>query len=60
MKTYAKQVLDVDWPMMVRKVHFTDPRYDTSEKILIDLVEAVAREAAKPRALPPRQRRSGR
>ena len=51
-KAYAKQVLDVDWPMMVRKVHFTDPRYDNSEKILIDLVEAVAREAAKPGALP--------
>jgi hypothetical protein len=51
-KAYAKQVLDVDWPLMVSKVHFTDPRYDTSEKILIDLVEAVAREAGRAGALP--------
>ncbi|HKY10213.1 MAG TPA: DUF4239 domain-containing protein [Candidatus Binatia bacterium] len=43
-RAYAKQVLDVDWSAMVRKVHFTDHIYDPSEKILIDLVEAVARE----------------
>ena len=51
-KTYARQVLDVDWPAMLRKVHFTDNVYDTSEKTLIDLVEAVAREASAPGALP--------
>lgn len=49
-KTYARQVLDLDWPAMLRKVHFTDNVYDTSEKTLIDLVEAVAREAGKPGA----------
>jgi len=51
-KTYARQVLDVDWPAMVRKVHFTDPVYDKSEKILIDMIGAVARDAAAPGALP--------
>jgi hypothetical protein len=50
-RAYAKQVLDVDWPAMVRKVHFTDNLYDASEKILIDLVEAMAREGSKPGAL---------
>jgi hypothetical protein len=50
-KAYARQVLDVDWPAMVRKVHFTDNLYDNSEKILIDLVEAVAREAVSPGAI---------
>jgi hypothetical protein len=50
-KTYARQVLDVDWPAMVRKVHFTDNLYDTSEKILIDLVESVAREGSNPGAV---------
>jgi hypothetical protein len=50
-KTYARQVLDVDWPAMIRKVHFTDHIYDPSEKILIDLVEAVARAASNPGAL---------
>ena len=49
-KNYARQVLDVDWPAMMHKVHFTDDLYDTSEKILIDLIEAVAREAGGPGA----------
>jgi hypothetical protein len=49
-KSYAKQVLAVDWPAMLRKTHFTDDIYDTSEKILIDLIEAISREAGKPAA----------
>lgn len=50
-QTYARQVLDVDWPAMTRKVHFTAPLYDTSEKILIDLIDAIAREAGAPGSL---------
>lgn len=47
-KAYARKVLDVDWPAMVRKAHFTDDVYDQSEKVLIDLIETVAREAGAP------------
>ena len=49
-KTYARKVLDTDWPAMLGKVHFTDNVYDASEKVLIDLIEAVAREAGAPGA----------
>jgi hypothetical protein len=44
-QAYAQQVLQGDWPAMLRNAPFTDSIYDKSEKFLIDLIEAVARES---------------
>jgi hypothetical protein len=46
-KSYAEQVLAVDWPAMIRKEPFTATLYDHSEQILIDLIQAVARESSE-------------
>ncbi len=50
-RAYAKQVLEGDWPAMLRREPFIAVIYDQSENILISLLEAISREAGL-RSLP--------
>lgn len=50
-RAYAKQVLEGDWPAMLRREAFIALIYDKSENILISLLEAISREAGA-RSLP--------
>lgn len=49
---YAKLVLESDWPAMARRLDFESPVYDRSEKVLIELIETIARDIGTRPAFP--------
>ena len=50
--TYANGVVEIEWPTMAHQVHIDHPTYDTNDRILIELVDRLAREQARPNAPP--------
>src|SRR5271166_5898718 len=50
--TYAREVIDRDWPAMARKTAIDDPVYETSDKILVDLMNTLSVEHSRIASLP--------
>jgi len=49
---YGRQVVETDWPAMQHRVPVSDPVYDTSDDILIRLLDLLSRDHARIGALP--------
>ncbi|HWV52069.1 hypothetical protein [Pseudorhodoplanes sp.] len=45
-RDYAQQVIAKDWPAMLKRERFDAKIYDESESVLVQLVDAISREAA--------------
>ena len=50
--SYAREVVDRDWPAMASKIAIDDPVYETSDKILIDLINTLSVEQSGVASLP--------
>jgi Protein of unknown function (DUF4239) len=50
--SYARKVVDRDWPAMKRKIAIDDPIYETSDKILVDLINTLSVEHSRITSLP--------
>ena len=49
---YGRQVIDDDWPAMIRRVSVDDPIYDAADQILVDLIHTLALEQGRIAAVP--------
>jgi Protein of unknown function (DUF4239) len=50
--SYAREVVDRDWPAMKRKSAIDDPIYETSDKILVNLINTLSVEHSRITSLP--------
>ncbi len=49
---YGRQVVERDWPAMTRKVGVTDPVFDVSDSVLVNLINMLSLEHARINSLP--------
>src|SRR5262249_6479456 len=44
---YGRQVVEIDWPAMARKVGVNDQVYDVSDGLLVEIINLLSREHAR-------------
>jgi Protein of unknown function (DUF4239) len=51
-RSYAKQVIDHDWPAMTHRVGINDRVYDLADSVLVDLINTISLDHTRIGALP--------
>jgi hypothetical protein len=51
-KAYTRQVVDKDWPAMMRQAAVDDPAYEVSDEMLVGLINMLSTEQARLASLP--------